>query len=76
MFVTNTHEKTNRKKQTEALEWMTIPYPYYRALGRVWKVASVKGLVHPKMKIMSLMNHPHVVPSPSSFILGTQFKVF
>jgi len=24
----------------------------------------VKSLVHPKMKIMSLMTHPHVVPSP------------
>jgi len=25
---------------------------------------SLKGLVHPKMKIMSLMTHPHGVPSP------------
>jgi len=24
----------------------------------------LKGLVHPKMKMMSLMTHPHVVPSP------------
>jgi len=24
----------------------------------------LKGLVHPKMKIMSLMTHPHVVQSP------------
>jgi len=24
----------------------------------------LKGLVQPKMKIMSLMTHPHVVPSP------------
>jgi len=24
----------------------------------------LKGLVHPKMKIMSLMSHPHIVPSP------------
>jgi len=25
---------------------------------------SFKGLVHPKMKMMSLITHPHVVPTP------------
>jgi len=24
----------------------------------------IKGLVHPKIKIMSLITHPHVVPTP------------
>jgi len=24
----------------------------------------VKGLVHPKMKILSVFTHPHVVPTP------------
>ncbi len=24
----------------------------------------IKGLVHPKMKIMSLITHPHVIPNP------------
>ncbi len=24
----------------------------------------IKGIVHPKMKILSLINHPHVVPNP------------
>jgi len=33
-------------------------------LGNTWAEAFIKGLVHPKMKIMSLMTHPHVVPSP------------
>lgn len=27
MFVTHTHGKTYREKQSEALEWMTIPCP-------------------------------------------------
>jgi len=27
-------------------------------------MVNVKGLVHPKIKIKSLMTHPHVVPSP------------
>jgi len=25
---------------------------------------SLKGLVHPKMKILSVFTHPHVVPTP------------
>jgi len=24
----------------------------------------LKGLVHPKMKILSVVTHPHVVPTP------------
>jgi len=24
----------------------------------------IKGLVHPKMKILSVFTHPHVVPTP------------
>ncbi len=24
----------------------------------------IKGIVHPKMKILSLITHPHVVPNP------------
>ncbi len=35
-----------------------------------------KGLVHPKMKIMSLITHPHVVPVRPPFIFGTQIKIF
>jgi len=27
-------------------------------------VPSLKGLVHPKMKILSVFTHPHVVPTP------------
>ncbi len=27
-------------------------------------VVRFKGLVHPKMKIMSLISHPHVFPNP------------
>jgi len=25
---------------------------------------TLKGLVHPKMKILSVFTHPHVVPTP------------
>ncbi len=34
----------------------------------------LKGLVHPKMKILSLITHPHVVPKP--VIFGIQIKIF
>ncbi len=36
-------------------------------------ICCVKGLVQPKMKIMSLIAHPHVILNPS-FIFGTQIK--
>ncbi len=28
------------------------------------KIYSIKGLLHPKMKILSLITYPHVVPNP------------
>ncbi len=36
------------------------------------------GIVHPKMKILSLITHPHVVPNPLRplFIFRTQIKIF
>ncbi len=32
----------------------------------IWYVVSIaiKGIVHPKRKILSLITHPHVVPNP------------
>jgi len=37
----------------------------------------IKGTVHPKMSILSVITHPHVVPtSQDSFIFGTQIKIF
>ncbi len=33
-----------------------------------------KGILHPKMKIVSLINHPHVIPN--LFIFSTQIKIF
>ncbi len=30
----------------------------------VKKKLTIKGLVHPKMKILSLITHPHVIPNP------------
>jgi len=37
------------------------------------KNQGVKGLVHPKMSILSLITYPHVMSFQSSFIFGTQF---
>jgi len=34
-------------------------------------VRMIKGLVHPKMKIKSLITHPHPVPIRPSIIFGT-----
>jgi len=28
------------------------------------EMKNIKGLVHPKMKIKSLITHPHAVPTP------------
>jgi len=33
-----------------------------------------KGLVHPKMKIMSVCTHPHVVPNLYVFICSAEHK--
>jgi len=30
----------------------------------IFKIILFKGLVHPKMKIMSFITHPHVVSNP------------
>ncbi len=42
-----------------------------------WK-SRHQGLVHPKMKILSLITRLHVVPNPvrPSFIFGTQIQSF
>jgi len=34
----------------------------------------IKGLVHPKMKILSVFTHPHVVPNLSVFICTAEHK--
>ncbi len=43
-----------------------------------WKstIEWLKGIVHPKMKILSLITHPQVVPKPKTFIFVTQIKIF
>ncbi len=39
---------------------------------------SIKGLVQPKKKILSIITHPHVVRKPIRpwFIFRTQIKIF
>jgi len=34
----------------------------------------IKGLVHPKMKILSIFTHPHVVPNPCVFSCSAEHK--
>ncbi len=38
----------------------------------------IKGIVHPKIKILSLFAHPHVISKPvrPPFIFETQIKIF
>ncbi len=50
----------------------------YNSWSNILGSKEVKGLVHPKMKILSLITHPHVVPKPldTPFIFGTQIKIF
>ncbi len=48
-------------------------------LSSVCLACLVKGIVHPKVKLMSLITQPHVSCSKSirpSFIFGTQIKIF
>jgi len=42
-----------------------------------WRTFIFKGLVHPKMKFLSLITNPDVVPHPwDLFIFRTQIKIF
>ncbi len=35
----------------------------------------IKGIVHPKMKILSLITHPHFVPNPSDLCSSSEQKL-
>uniref|UniRef100_A0A8C1QX09 Uncharacterized protein n=1 Tax=Cyprinus carpio TaxID=7962 RepID=A0A8C1QX09_CYPCA len=62
---------------TGPLSWITAAPFSFMPLDRVYFVSTIviiKGLIHPKMKILSLITHPHVIPNP--FIYGTQIKIF
>ncbi len=37
---------------------------------------SFKGIVHPKMKILSLIIHPHVVPNPKDLCSSSEHKLY
>jgi len=37
---------------------------YFKVFIGINTVFKIKGLVHPKMKIKSLITHPHAVPTP------------
>jgi len=38
------------------------------------RINQVKGFVHPKMKILSVFTHPHVVPNIYVFICSAEHK--
>jgi len=38
------------------------------------KQLNIKGLVHPKMKFLSVFTHPHVVPKLYVFICSAEHK--
>ncbi len=40
------------------------------------KNSVLKGIVHPKIKMISLVTHHHVVPNSKTFIFGTQINIF
>jgi len=41
-----------------------MAHPVYFIYFTKTQGCDVKGLVHPKMKIKSLITHPHAVPTP------------
>jgi len=45
----------------------------HSALTNVIKIF-IKGLVHPKMKILSVFTHPHVVPNLYGFICYAEHR--
>ncbi len=49
-----------RKKDIQVLGYIGVEKVAILSLTK----CSVKGIVHPKMKILSLITHPHVVPNP------------
>ncbi len=36
---------------------------------------AIKGIVHPKMKMMSLITHPHVIPNPKDLCSSSEHKL-
>jgi len=44
----------------------------------IYKLTKIKGIVHPKMKILSAITHPHFVSILKDFssIFGTHIKIF
>ncbi len=49
-------------KLKQLVELMCIQYVNYTDHNK--KILELKRLVHPKMKILSLITHPHIVPNP------------
>ncbi len=50
------------------------PYSHHW-LSPGWTDQDLKGIVNPKMKILSLITHPHVVPNPLDFHSSSKHKL-
>ncbi len=49
------------------------------SISEVWRSVGkkrLKGIVHPKMKILPLITHPHVVSNRETSVHRTQIKIF
>jgi len=53
------------KKQQDVEQMSTVSIQTIICLHRTYlSCKTIKGLAHPKMKTLSLITHPHVIPNP------------
>ncbi len=52
----------------------TCCYYFKHIITIIW--FHLKGIVHPKMKILSLITHPHVVPNLKDLCSSSEHKIF
>ncbi len=48
---------------------------YIGTISVILKIGQLKGIVHPKMKILSLITHPHVVPNLKDLCSSSEHKL-
>jgi len=61
-------QKLDQSKHVIMIRWIQLCVK----ISRIQDLTRVKGLVHPKMKILSVFTHPHVVPNV--FICSAEHK--
>ncbi len=60
------HKQVTKSKLTFGRAWQSLwlEMSQYTRVYYPMMQGFLKGIVHPKMKILSLITHPHVVPNP------------